>query len=173
MIGHGEFDAKPDLLLARDKEESLSAAKNQKHKCINEQRGNAAEGQLDKIELLVGRADFRSRFDSLLDGDWVHGLADAIAHALDTDQNSVRHGISEDHSFDRAIAYASKSHPDMVLINATTSVMVNGCIELGLLSRRSGRFILSMSYQHKHETFVHYTLFDAGFEWKRETLERG
>ena len=155
-------------------EQTLLVADIDRRTRCSSKKASSIKEQVDTSHgLLVGRAEFRNIYGSLLDGDLVHCLADAIAHALDVDQNSVRHGIGEDHSFDRAIAYVSESHPDKVLVEATTSVMVKGCIELGLLSRHSGRFILSMSYLHKNETFSHYAFFDAGFEWTRETLERG
>ena len=67
----------------------------------------------------------------------------------------------------------SASHPDQAFVQATASVMAKGCLELGLRSRRRGRFLLSMSYLHNHETFVHCAFFDAGFDWTREMLERG
>jgi hypothetical protein len=106
-------------------------------------------------------------------GGRTYCLADALTHALKADQEAVRAGIGDDHSFARAITYVNESHADKALIRVTTSLMVKGGIELALLNRTACLLVLDMSYVIGGKKLYHCAFFDAGFEWERETLDRG
>ena len=123
--------------------------------------------------LLVGRRAFKREYGELVTGDTEHCLADALTHALGADQQAVRAGIGADHSFARAAAHVKVAHQHVALKNVSTSFMVTGGVEKALLNVPSGRFILSMSYMLDGVKKFHFALFDAGFEWTRDTLEHG
>ena len=78
-------------------------------------------------------------------GGRTYCLADALTHALKADQEAVRAGIGDDHSFARAITYVNESHADKALIRVTASLMVKGGIELALLNRTAGLLVLASS----------------------------
>ena len=137
------------------------------------QRDGAKEAEGEKDGLLVGRHDFQRDYGALVTGDRTHCLADAVAHALDADHLTVRAGIGANHSFARAIAYVNEAHPEKALVKVTASLMVKGGVELALLNRPAGRLILAMSYTLDGAKKYHCAFFDAGFEWTRETLDRG
>ena len=148
-------------------------SKTRKRKSASTRHHEAKEAEGEKDGLLVGRHDFQREYGALVTGDRTHCLADAVAHALDADHLTVRAGIGANHSFARAIAYVNEAHPEKALVKVTASLMVKGGVELALLNRPAGRLILAMSYTLDGAKKYHCAFFDAGFEWTRETLDRG
>ena len=149
------------------------AAQHAKREEQHASRDGAKETADGKEGLLIGRREYGDSYDLLLTGDRKHCLADSVAHGLEADQDTVRHGIGEHHSFERATAYVAKAQPDVVLANASASFMNKGGIEMALLNRPTGRLILSMAYMKDDVKLYHCAYFDAGYEWTRETLEGG
>jgi hypothetical protein len=143
--------------------------------CAHQNREKAKDDKTKSAGLLVGRKDYQTSHGVLLSGELEDCLADAVAMALGFPQAKVRDFIGLDHTFIRAAECVRELQPGSDLVPVTQSYMKPGGIELALLSAHVGVFILRMSYTHEGETSKqhHCAIFDAGYLWKRETVERG
>jgi hypothetical protein len=100
-------------------------------------------------------------------------LADAVAMAMDVDNDPVREFIGVDYTWRRADQCVQTFQPGWALVSANKSLKQPGGLELTLLKMTLGKYVLMMSYSQDDIKYYHCAFFDSGYEWKIETHDQG
>ena len=93
-------------------------------------------------------------------------LADATAVVTGADKHAVRAFFGEDRSFDRATEYVTCTHPEWALDDVSDTMLTSpGGVEVALLNRGSGKFVLQQTYVVDDEKRYHCAALDMGLDW--------